>query len=551
MLKDVLEPLSMLVNGVEMYQDLKSDEAMRKVVESGEATLGIELGSTRIKAVLVDSCARVIAMGMHSWESHFDNGIWTYSLNDVRQGLQFAYMDLARQVQESLGVPLKNLASLGISAMMHGYLVFDSENNLLVPFRTWRNTNTATAADTLTELFHENIPQRWSIAHLYQAIMDEEGHVKNISYMTTLSGYVHWLLSGQKVLGVGDAVGMFPIDTETNNYDESAVKKFDALVAGKGFSWKLRDILPSVLVAGNEAGMLSESGACLLDPSGVLSAGVPMCPPEGDAGTGMVATNSIRPRTGNVSAGTSIFAMIVLEKALSKVYREVDVVTTPDGSPVAMVHTNNGTGELDAWIALIREAASLLRSPIDESEIYPLLYASVADSAPDAGGITVNNYLSGEHITGVSVGTPLYFRSASSELTLGNLIRAHFYAMFATLSMGLDLLRSEEKIVIDYFVGHGGIFKTPLVAQKMLGTALQAPISVRQNAGEGGAWGIAVLALYLHNNTPSLPDFVDSLFDSDNTDTQAPTQRDIEGFHQFLERFKMSLMLEKKLSRDG
>ena len=472
----------------------------KATIEHGKAILGIEFGSTRIKAVLVDEDNRPIAQGVHDWENQLVGGLWTYSTEAIWYGLQDCYAHLRENVRAEYDVEIESLAAVGISAMMHGYMPFDDRAEILVPFRTWRNTNTGRAAEELSRLFVFNIPLRWSISHLYQAILDKEPHVKDIKYLTTLAGYIHWQLTGEKVLGIGDASGMLPIDSETMDFSAEMVKKFDALVAPEAFPWKLEDILPKVLVAGADAGYLTEEGARRLDVSGHLKAGIPFCPPEGDAGTGMVATNAVLKRTGNVSAGTSSFSMIVLEKELSKPYEVIDMVTTPDGYPVAMVHCNNCTSDLNAWVNLFKEYQQLLGVPVDMNVVFGKLYNNALTGDPDCGGLMSYNYFSGEPVTGLTEGRPLFVRSATDKFSLANFMRANLYASVAVLKIGNDILFNEEHVQVDRITGHGGLFKTPGVGQRVLAAALNSPISVMETAGEGGAWGIALLAAFVVNN---------------------------------------------------
>jgi len=518
------------------------------VIISGKTALGIEFGSTRIKAVLIDDEYLPIASGSHDWENRYENGIWTYSLEDVWAGLQDCFQDLCADVQERYAVPLESVGAMGFSGMMHGYLAFDREGNLLAPFRTWRNTITEEAAGKLTDLFQFNIPQRWSIAHLYQAILNGEAHVGDIDHLTTLAGYVHWKLTGQKVLGVGEASGMFPIDSSTNDYDQGMLRQFNELLILKNISWNLKDILPGVLLAGENAGVLTEEGAKLLDPSGHLSAGIPICPPEGDAGTGMVATNSIAERTGNVSAGTSIFAMIVLEKALSKVYPEIDIVTTPVGNPVAMVHTNNGTTDLNAWVELFGEFSSLLGVEIGQSRLFEVLFRQALNADKDAGGLLAYNTISGEHITHLEEGRPLFLRKPESTFTLPNFMRVHLFSALAAMRLGLDILFDEEHVRIDQILGHGGFFKTEEVGQRMMAAAMNVPVSVMETAGEGGAWGMALLASYMaqRGENESLDDYLaDKVFPGESVRTIAPDPEDVVGFLAFMDLYKKGLIIEK------
>ena len=520
----------------------------QKAVESGKTALGVEFGSTRIKAVLIGEDHIPIASGSHEWENRYENGVWTYRLEDVWTGLQESYQALSSEVVEKYGTPLKTIGAIGFSAMMHGYLAFDKDDNLLVPFRTWRNTITGQASDELTDLFQFNIPQRWSIAHLHQAILNEESHIKDISYLTTLAGYVHWKLTGQKVLGVGEASGMFPIDSKTNDYDQARLEMFNERLKAVNIPWKLQDILPKVLVAGDDAGVLTEEGALLLDPTGQLQANIPLCPPEGDAGTGMVATNSVAERTGNVSAGTSVFAMIVLEKALSKLYPEIDMVTTPTGKPVAMVHSNNCTSDLNAWVGLFEEFTDELGVEISQSRLFEMLYQKALTGDPDAGGLLAYNYVSGEHITHLEEGRPLFVRTPESTFTLANFMRAHLFSALGALKIGLNILLEQEQVEIDQVLGHGGFFKTEEVGQKMMAAAMNVPVSVMETAGEGGAWGIALLAAYMLNKTGNEPleaYLSDKVFAGERGTTIAPVQKDVEGFAAFMERYKQGLGIER------
>jgi sugar (pentulose or hexulose) kinase len=521
---------------------------IQKAIENGKTVLGVELGSTRIKAVLIGEDHAPIASGSFEWENQFENGVWTYSLEAVWKGLQESYQNLSKEVTEKYGVTLKTVGAMGFSAMMHGYLAFDKNDNLLVPFRTWRNTMTGQAAEKLTDLFQFNIPQRWSIAHLYQAILNKEPHVKDISHQTTLAGYVHWKLTGQKVLGVGEASGMFPIDSKINNYDAHMVGQFNDQLKAENIPWKLEDILPRVLVAGEAAGVLTEAGAKLLDPSGQLQAGVPLCPPEGDAGTGMVATNSVAERTGNVSAGTSVFAMIVLEKALSKLYPEIDMVTTPTGKPVAMVHSNNCTSDLNAWVDLFAEFTQVLGVTISESKLYEMLYQKALTGDADGGGLLAFNYVSGEHITHMAEGRPMFVRTPESHFTLANFMRTHLFSSVSALKIGMDILFEQEKVKLDQLLGHGGFFKTKEVGQRIMAAAMKVPVSVMETAGEGGAWGIALLAsymLYKSTNEPLEVYLSNKVFAGENGMTIAPEQNDMDGFTAFMERYKKGLVIER------
>ena len=520
----------------------------QSVIESGKAILGIEFGSTRIKSVLIGPDFIPLASGSHEWENEYRDGVWTYSENAIREGFQASYADLKKNVEAACGVKLTKLAGIGVSAMMHGYLPFDADMKLLAPFRTWRNTITGEAAAKLTEAFSFNMPQRWSLSHLYQAVLKDEPHVKDIRFLTTLAGWAHYWLTGEKVLGVGDASGMIPVDPETGNYRTDMVEKFDNLVAPYGFPWKLGDILPKVLPAGAPAGVLTENGAKRLDVSGHLQAGVPLCPPEGDAGTGMVATNAVRPRTGNVSAGTSSFSMIVLEKELSKPNEMIDMVTTPDGNLVAMVHCNNCTSDLNGWVGLFKEYEELMGVKVDMGKIFQRLFDAADKGDPDCGGLISYNYISGEPVTGFAEGRPLFVRSATDSFNLSNFMRSILYATVGVLKIGNDVLLKEEKVKVDRITGHGGLFKVKGVGQRVLAAALNSPISVMETAGEGGAWGIAILGSYLVNNPAKLPlpDFLDKMVFAGNTGTEiAPTPEDVAGFEAYLENYKACLAVER------
>ena len=525
---------------------MKSDA--KSTIETGKAILGIELGSTRIKAVLIDQENKPIAQGNHTWENQLVDGLWTYSIEAIWSGLQDCYADLRSNVKNLYGIEIENLAAIGVSAMMHGYMPFNAKEEILVPFRTWRNTNSGRAAAALSDLFVYNIPLRWSISHLYQAILDNEAHVKDIDFLTTLAGYVHWQLTGEKVLGIGDASGMLPIDPATHNYSAEMVAKFDKLIAPNQYNWTLQDILPKVLSAGESAGVLTPEGSKKLDASGHLKAGIPVCPPEGDAGTGMVATNAVKQRTGNVSAGTSSFSMIVLEKELSKPYEMIDMVTTPDGSLVAMVHCNNCTSDLNAWVNLFKEYQELLGIPVDMNEIYSKLYNIALTGDADCGGLLSYNYISGEPVTGLAEGRPLFVRSANDKFNLANFMRSHLYASVGVLKIGNDILFNEEKIKVDRITGHGGLFKTKGVGQRILAAAINSPISVMETAGEGGAWGIALLGSYLVNNEKqqSLADFLDEkVFVGDAGIEVSPTVEDVAGFNTYIENYKAGLPIEE------
>lgn len=524
-------------------------ERIKASIKAGKTALGIEFGSTRIKAVLVDESFAPVASGSHDWQNRLEDGIWTYSIDDVVNGLQSCYRALCSDVKSKYGVEIETFGSIGISAMMHGYMVFDSAGNILVPFRTWRNTCTGPAAEELSSLFSFNIPQRWSIAHLYQAVLNNEPHVPQAAFFTTLAGFVHWKLTGKKVLGVGDASGMFPIDSTTGGYDEKMLDVMEKHLAPKNYPWKLRDLLPEVLSAGDPAGTLTAEGAALLDPSGKLKPGIPLCPPEGDAGTGMTATCAVEPKTGNVSAGTSIFAMIVLEKKLAGVYPEIDMVTTPDGYPVAMVHCNNCSSDIDAWIKLFREFATLIGCDVPKPKVYDLLYEKALEGAADCGGLISFNYFSGEPVAGLNEGRPLFVRQPDADFSLANFMRTNLYGAVATLKMGMNILLEKEKVVVDKLVGHGGLFKTPVVGQRIM-ASLGTPVSVMETAGEGGAWGIALLASYLSARSSgeklSFAAFLkQKVFASLPVTTLNPDPEDVKGFNSYMERFVKSIPVEK------
>lgn len=515
---------------------------------NGNTVLGIELGSTRIKGVLLDRNHEMLAQGGFSWENRLENGIWTYHLDEVWQGLQSCFAELKANVKKDYDVELDNIGAIGISAMMHGYLVFDEENRLLAPFRTWRNTMTDEAVSVLVKEFDYQIPQRWSIAHLYQSVLEDHTYLKDVRYMTTLAGYVHWMLTGEKVLGADDASGMFPIDIDTKDFDEKMLDKFDALVAKKSYPWKLKEILPKVLLAGEPAGVLTEEGAKLLDPAGGLKAGIPLCPPEGDGGTGMVATNSVKVRTGNVSAGTSVFSMIVLEKKLSRVYPEIDLVTTPDGNLVAMVHCNNCTSDLNSWVAIFKDFCDTFGVAMDMDTLYGGLYRKALEGDKDCGGLLAYNYFSGEHITHFSEGRPLFVREQNCKFDLANFMRTHLYTSLGAMKVGNDLLVENEGVKVERIYGHGGLFKTEGVGQKMMAAALNTPVSVMESAGEGGAWGIAVLAAYMQwkEEKEQLSDYLaNKVFADAKSTTIAPDPEDVAGFQVFIERYKKGLAIER------
>lgn len=518
---------------------------IKSLIENSKTYLGIELGSTRIKAVLIAPDYTSIASSDYGWENKYKDGYWTYDIEDVWTGLQSVFASLAQNIKNEYGVTLKRVASMGFSAMMHGYIALDKDNNLLVPFRTWRNTTTGKAASELTEKFNFNIPQRWSIAHLYQAMLNGEKHIKDISFLTTLVGYIQYMLTGKKVLGIGEASGMFPIDSEINDYNNKMLNIFDGLASD--MPWKIRDILPKVLNAGEDAGFLTAEGAKLLDPTGTLEAGIPLCPPEGDAGTGMVATNAVAVRTGNVSAGTSIFGMIVLEKALSKVYEEIDMVTTPTGKPVAMVHCNNCTNEINAWANVFKDFLISIGQTPDMNKIFTAMFIEALNGETNAGGLLLYNYLSGEPITGLTEGRPLLARTPEGKLNFANFMRAQLYSALATLKIGMDILENEN-VAIDKLLGHGGYFKTPVVGQRLMAAATNAPVSVMQTAGEGGAWGMAILAAYMSQKADgeTLETYLDSkVFANQPVTTVEPNQEDIDGFNQFMKNYVAGLEIEK------
>lgn len=520
---------------------------VKNVIESGKAVLGIEFGSTRIKAVLVDDNNAPIASGSHEWENQLVDGIWTYSIDMIWNGLQDAYKEMTEDVQKQYGVKVTNLAAMGFSAMMHGYMAFDEKDEILVPFRTWRNAITEEASEKLTKLFNYNIPQRWSIAHLYQAVLNGEEHVKDIKFQTTLAGYIHWKLTGRKVLGVGEASGMFPIDIATGKFNQTMVDAFDKEIGGK-YPWKLLDIFPEVLTAGENAGTLTEEGAKLLDPTGTLQAGCLLCPPEGDAGTGMVATNSVDRRTGNVSAGTSVFSMVVLEEDLKKVYPELDLVTTPSGDLVAMVHCNNCTSDLNAWVNIFKEFAEAFGMDVDMNQLFGTLYNKAMEGDADGGNLIAYNYISGENITGMEEGRPMFVRTPKSKFNLANFMRVNLYSALATLKIGMDILLKEEGVQVDKLLGHGGLFKTKGVGQQILADAMNTPISVMETAGEGGAWGIAVLASYMIQKAEgeTLGAYLNSkVFAGQEGSELAPNAEGVKGFDEFIKIYKAGLPIER------
>lgn len=521
---------------------------VKNAIQSGKTVLGIELGSTRIKAVLIGEDHVSIASGAHDWENSLENNIWTYSVDAIWKGIQDSYTKMANQVKEQYGVTLHTIGAIGFSGMMHGYVAFNKSDELLVPFRTWRNNLQAQASAELTELFNFHIPQRWSIAHLYQAILNGEEHVANISFQTTLAGYIHWKLTGQKVLGVGEASGVFPIDIHTKQFNTTMINQFNELIASRNLPWKLEDILPAVLSAGESAGALTAEGAKLLDVSGELQAGIPLCPPEGDAGTGMVATNSVAQRTGNVSAGTSVFAMVVLEKELSKAYEEIDLVTTPTGSLVAMAHSNNCSSDLNVWVGLFEQFGKAMGMNFDMNTLYGTLYNLALQGDADCGGLLAYGYLSGEHMTHFEEGRPLFVRSSDSNFNLPNFMRVHLSTALGALKIGMDILLKEEGVKLDEILGHGGLFKTKGVGQRIMAGALNVPVSVMETAGEGGAWGIALLASYMINKSgnETLEEYLSSkVFAGQAGETIAPDAKDVEGFEVFMERYKRGLAIER------
>ena len=516
-------------------------------IRAGKTSLGIEFGSTRIKAVLIDDTYTTIAAGDYGWASHLEDGLWSYSQEEIWTGLQTAYAALAEDVENAYGEKLTRVGRIGFSAMMHGYLAFDKNGELLVPFRTWQNTNTSEAHEKLSELFQYNIPERWSIAHLYQAVLNGEEHIGKVDFFTTLAGYVHWKLTGKKVLGVGDASGMFPIDPTTHTYETEFIEKFNAIPEVAAQPWKLADLLPEPLVAGTPAGTLTEEGAKLLDPTGTLQPGITFAPPEGDAGTGMVATNSVRVRTGNVSAGTSIFAMVVLEHKLERLHPEVDLVTTPAGDLAGMSHANNFTSDLNAWVGLFGQFAAAIGTPVDAGTLYGTLFrAAIADDVDsNCGGLINYPFRSGEFLAGLPEGRPLFARGPEARMSLGNFMRAQLFSAFSPVKIGMDVMTKDEGVAVDSLVGHGGIFTTPKVAQKILAAAFDTPIKVMSTAAEGGAWGMAVLADYLWHADQPLDEFLDArVFADAASTTENPDENDVAGFEEFFDRFRKGLPIE-------
>jgi len=515
-------------------------------IRSGRAVLGCELGSTRIKASLIGPGGEPLANGSHGWENRLEDGIWTYRMEDVWKGVAAAYRELAAEVERQYGVGLSRLSAAGFSAMMHGYIAVDEDDRLLVPFRTWRNNITGAAAEELTQLFDWPIPQRWSIAHLYQAILNGEEHVPRVRRITTLAGYVHWKLTGRWSIGVGDASGMFPVDPETGAWDRGMLDAFDAHVADRGFPWRLEAILPEIVPVGEAAGELTAAGAAVLDPSGRLETGIPLCPPEGDAGTGMVVTNAVRPKTGNVSAGTSVFAMLVLEHKLSRAHSQIDLVLTPDGNLVGMAHANNCTSDFNAWMSLFGEVSRALGARVAESELFETLMPLALEGDPDAGGLLSYGYISGEHLTGFSEGRPLFARLPNASFTLANFVRAHLFSALGALRTGLDVLTGEEGVQVEELVGHGGFFKTPKVGQRIMAAATGTPVSVPATAGEGGSWGMALLAAFAvrEQRETRLPDFLDAVIGDSIGAPVKPQPDDVAGFNRFFRRYTAGLPIE-------
>ena len=530
-----------------MQNDSDQVAAIAEKIRAGKTSLGIEFGSTRIKAVLIDDTYRTIASGDYNWASHLENGLWSYTLEEIWKGLQTAYAEMAGDVEAAYGEKLTRIGHIGFSAMMHGYLAFDKDGELLVPFRTWQNTNTHEAHEKLSELFQYNIPERWSIAHLYQCVLNNEEHVSKVAFFTTLAGYVHWKLTGRKVLGVGDASGMFPIDPETHTWETAFIDRFNALPEVAAQPWKLEDLLPEPLVAGTPAGELTEEGSKLLDTTGTLQPGITLAPPEGDAGTGMMATNSVRKRTGNVSAGTSIFATVVLEGKLKALHPEVDLVTTPAGDLAGMSHANNFTSDLNAWVGLFGQFAEALGHPVDAGTLYGTLFrAAIADDVDaNCGGLLNYPFRSGEFLAGLPEGRPLFARKPEARMSLGNFMRAQLFGAFSPVKIGMDVMTKDEHVQVDSLVGHGGIFTTPKVAQKILAAAFDTPIKVMATAAEGGAWGMAVLGDYLWHADEDLADYLDNrVFADAESVTETPDEKDVEGFEDFFARFRAGLPIE-------
>lgn len=522
--------------------------ASGELIQSGRAILGIELGSTRIKASLIGPDTTPLASGAHAWENQLRSGVWTYSMEDVWNGLAASFASLVDDVRAQYSCELTTLAAMGFSGMMHGYVALDAAGSLLVPFRTWRNNITGEACAELSPLLDFAVPQRWSIAHLYQSILEQQPHVPRIAHLTTLAGYVHWTLTGEHRVGLGEASGMFPVDPETGDWDAGRMEVFDALIAPRTLGWRFRDILPEVLPAGRHAGTLTAEGAQLLDPSGRLAPGIPVCPPEGDAGTGMVATNAVRPRSGNVSAGTSVFAMIVLERSLARVHQEIDLVVTPAGMPVAMVHSNNGSSDLDAWLALFGQVATALGVEARPEDLFAKLLPLALRGDPDAGGLLSINYVSGEHLTGFTEGRPLFARSEGARFTLENFIRAMYFGSLCALRTGMNILTEQERVIVEEIRGHGGFFKGGETGQRMMAAALDVPVSIPPTAGEGGAWGMAVLAAYMlrADDEQSLPDYLDEQIGESISEPIKPDPRDVQGFEEFFARHQEGLAIERE-----
>ncbi|MDW8797561.1 FGGY-family carbohydrate kinase [Staphylococcus pseudoxylosus] len=524
---------------------------LKRNLKSEDISIGIELGSTRIKTVAIDQNLSTVASGHFEWENQFIDGYWTYSINDIWVGLQKSYSAMTVEIKEKYDLTLRKVKSIGVSGMMHGYLAFDQNEDLLVPFRTWRNGNTAKAATLLSEAFQFNIPERWSIAHLYQAILDNESHVNRITYLTTLAGYVHWYLTGEKVLGIGDASGMFPIDIDTKSYRKDLLEEANHIFKTKYFERSVEELLPEIKLAGESGGLLTEEGATLLDPSGNLEAGILMCPPEGDASTGMVATNTVAQNTGNISAGTSAFAMIVLSNTLKDMYPEIDVVTTPDGSEVAMIHTNNCTSDINDWMNLFGEVLNVMGVDFSSDELYGHIFERSLSSDDNIGGLLSYNYVSGENITNVDTGYPLFIREPNYQFNLANFMKMHLFSAFSTLKIGMDLLKENEYIDIDKLIAHGGIFKTKDVAQQILASAFEQPITVMETASEGGAWGISVLAYYAALDTEdSLDVFLnDSVFINTKEKTLQPVAQEVINFNNYVEKMKKGLSIEQSVTK--
>lgn len=529
---------------------MPTKEENAEAIREGKIYLGLELGSTRIKAVLLDESCHTLATGSHAWESVYEQGYWTYSLDAIWEGVRHCYAELAQQVQVQYGLHIRKVTAMGISAMMHGYLAFDKQGTLLTPFRTWRNATTQKAATELSARFAFNVPQRWSIAHLYQAILNRESHVKDVAQLTTLAGYIHWKLTGKKCMGIGDASGMFPLNAAGNGYDVEKMHIFAELPKVKAYRWQIADILPQPLCAGQAAGNLTAEGAHLLDPQGYLLAGALCAPPEGDAGTGMVSTHAVRPRTGNISAGTSAFSMNVLDAPLKKAHPDIDVVATPDGLPVAMVHANNCTSDFNAWANLFAEFAHRIDMPIDKEKLFCTLLTAAGEGTKDLRGMLSYPFLAAEPLARVAQGRPLFSRMPSSDFSLSNFMRTHLYAAFAPLAMGMETLKQEENIHPESMFVQGGLFKTPVVAQQALADALNLPITAMETAGEGGPWGMALLARYAAlEHRPPLADFLDEIFKDTPSTTLAPDPAGVEGYAHFLTCFQEGLRIEKEAGR--